>query len=116
MENKINDIAIIGMGPAGCAAAIYLKRSGINPFCFEEKQAGGKLNQIKEIENYPSFVGTGSELAEKLRAQLDFFKISVIGESVRSISRDYENGFFSLKTDKGAYEFKSIIIATGIRN
>lgn len=116
MENKVEEAAIIGMGPAGCSAAIYLKRSNITPFCFEQGEVGGKLNEIKEIENYPSFVGRGSELSQKFKDQIAYFKIPVIKESVRSVTRDFEDNFFIVKTDKSSYKFKAVIIASGIMN
>lgn len=112
MEN-INKVAIVGMGPSGLSAAIYLKRSGIDPVCFEKKEIGGKLNIIKEIENYPSFLGTGEELKEQFSRQADFFKLNIVHQNVLSILE--EDGIFSIRTDGGTYNFQSVIIASGIR-
>ncbi|MCI2068133.1 MAG: FAD-dependent oxidoreductase [Bacilli bacterium] len=115
MGNEINKVAIIGMGPSGIAAAIYLKRSNISPICFEENEIGGKLNIIHEIENYPGFIGDGKDLAVKFTEQVKHFEIDIRKESVRSISKN-DDGNFDLKTDKSAYRFQAVIIAAGIRN
>lgn len=112
MEN-INKVAIVGMGPSGISAAIYLKRSGIDPICFEKNEIGGKLNIIKEIENYPSFLGTGEELKNQFSHQADFFKLNIVHQNVLSIME--EDGIFSIRTDGGTYSFQSVIIASGIR-
>ncbi|HHI03008.1 MAG TPA: FAD-dependent oxidoreductase, partial [candidate division Zixibacteria bacterium] len=52
-----NEVIIIGAGPAGIAAAIQLKRSGLNPAIFEKKKIGGLLNNANLVENYPGFPG-----------------------------------------------------------
>lgn len=111
---QINNVAVIGMGPSGIAASIYLARSNMHPVCFEEKEIGGKLNLMKEIENYPGYIGSGKGLAEDFRKQVEHFQIEVRKESVRSITRN-EDGTFLIKTDKDQYLFKAVIIATGIR-
>jgi thioredoxin reductase (NADPH) len=114
-ERKIYPVGIIGMGPSGIAAAIYLKRSNISPLCFEQSQVGGKLNIIKEIENYPGFMGEGKELAEKLQKQAAHFEIEIRSESVRSVTQN-EDGTFTLKTDRAEYLFQAVIITAGIRD
>jgi thioredoxin reductase (NADPH) len=115
MEIKtILDAAIIGMGPAGISAAIYLKRGGIDPVCFEAKKIGGKINQIKEIENYPSFLGNGEELAKKLAEQMAYFKIGIKEEMVTNIYK-LDDGTFQVKTRNADYLFRSVILASGIR-
>ena len=53
MENK-KQIAIIGAGPSGITAAIYIKRSGFEPVIYESNVVGGKVNFTSIVENYPS--------------------------------------------------------------
>ncbi len=113
--NNMNDVAVIGMGPAGISAAIYLKRFGYEPICFESKKVGGKLNEIKEIENYPGFIGEGKDLALLLSKQVEHFNLNVKNEFVTKIERDYDNGTFIIKSDSTSYNFKAVVITTGIR-
>ena len=54
MENKY-DVLIIGAGPAGLTAAIYLARNNVNVALIEAKTPGGKISEQSNIENYPGF-------------------------------------------------------------
>jgi thioredoxin reductase (NADPH) len=114
MSDNIRPAAIVGMGPAGIAASIYLARSNVFPVCFEEKEIGGKLRVMKEIENYPGYFGEAKGLADDFEKQVEHFHIEVKKESVRSVAQNAD-GTFTLKTDKDSYIFQTVIIATGIR-
>lgn len=63
---EVLDLAIIGSGPAGLSAAIYAARQGIKTTIFERSRFGGSLPDIKKIENYPGFLGSGADLAKKM--------------------------------------------------
>ncbi len=113
-ENKVYDAAIIGMGPAGISASIYLKRGGIDPLCFEMGEVGGTLNKLEEIENYPSFVGSGKQLAELMKKQLEHFNINVIKQQVLSVNDNFD-GTYLIRTVGFTYLVKGVIIASGIK-
>ena len=92
-------VAIIGMGPAGVSAAIYLKRYGMEPVCFEKELIGGKVNKTEKIENYPGLPSLkGPDFALQYESQLSFFNIEVNYEEVTSVTLT-EDGFFLVKTD-----------------
>ena len=110
-----NNVAVIGMGPAGIAASIYLKRYGVDVTAFEKSEIGGKLNIIKEIENYPGFIGEASDLLKSFQQQVENLEIEVKHENVKKIARDYETNYFNVETEEGKYVFKAVIIATGIK-
>ena len=68
------EVAVIGLGPSGVTAAIYLNRFGLTPICFEKELVGGQVNKTEKVENYTG-VGSikGPELGMKLDEQLSFF-------------------------------------------
>ncbi len=109
-----NEVAVIGMGPAGVSAAIYLKRYGMEPVCFEKGMVGGKTNFTDRIENYPGFIGEkGSVLSSNLASQLKDFGIEPVYKSVKELSLN-EDGSFLLKYGKVERNFRYVIIANGL--
>jgi thioredoxin reductase (NADPH) len=106
-------VAIIGAGPAGIAASIYMKRAGIEPLVFEKGEIGGLLLNANLVENYPGFPEgiNGKALAHLFKEQLLRFGIKVKKEEVKKVS--YENGTFTLNTDKEEFESQVVIVATG---
>ena len=92
-------VAIIGMGPAGVSAAIYLKRYGMEPVCFEKELIGGKVNKTEKIENYPGLPSLkGPDFALQYESQLSFFNIEVNYEEVTSVPFN-DDGSFLVNTD-----------------
>jgi thioredoxin reductase (NADPH) len=109
----LNEVAIVGCGPAGIAAAIYLMRAGYEPLVFEKKEIGGLLENANLVENYPGFpegIG-GKELVKLFQNQLHNLGINVKIDDVKSVN--FKKGFFNLKTNKYKYRTKVVIIAIG---
>ncbi|MBR4377757.1 MAG: FAD-dependent oxidoreductase [Bacilli bacterium] len=110
---KKTDIVIIGSGIAGMSAAIYLKRSNTDFVMLEGNLAGGMLNQLKSVENYPAMPNTtGPEILIALMDQLRFNNIEVTYGNVQTILKQ-EDGF-EVVTDIESYETKAVIVATGV--
>ncbi len=109
----MNNVVIIGAGPAGIAASIYLKRAALDPLIFEKNQIGGLLLNANLVENYPGFPEgiNGKGLVQLFKEQISHLGIEVKKEEVKKVS--YENGIFTLKTDKIDYKSKAMIVATG---
>ena len=110
---KKTDIVIIGSGMAGMSAALYLKRANADFVMLEGNMAGGLLNQLKSVENYPAMPNTtGPEILIALMDQLRFNDIPVVYGNVQTILKE-DNGF-EVVTDVESYETKAVIVATGV--
>jgi len=111
--DETRQIAVIGAGPGGMAAAIYLQRAGLNPLVLEKEAPGGLLLSANLVENYPGFPGgiTGRELAARFIDQLNILGISVTQANVREVGSVDKT--FNIETDIGSYASRAVIIATG---
>ena len=115
MSKKIHDVAIVGAGPAGCAAAIQLKRSKIEPLIFEREEVGGLVWNANFVENYLGmpFGVKGEEFARLLRNHLQFLKINVQKEEIRIVKWDKKKELFQIASFEKEYTCKYLILATG---
>lgn len=105
---------IIGSGPAGYTAAIYLSRANLQPILYEGLQPGGQLTTTTQIENYPGFANgiDANELMSAMRQQAEN-----LGTDIRSgmITRvDLSQRPFRIEVDgEWKIEAESLIVATG---
>jgi thioredoxin reductase (NADPH) len=112
-ENATPKAIIIGSGPAGYTAAIYLGRANIPHLMLEGTQPGGQLTITTEVENYPAFPDgvEGPDLMLKMRAQAERFGTIIKGETADSVTFD-EKGH-TVITGSNSYTAPVVIIATG---
>ncbi len=113
MRNR--DVAVIGAGPAGIAAAIQLKRSGVTPLVIEGNEVGGLLRSANLVENYPGFpegIG-GKELAERFGAHLASLGLDVRHDEVLRLDR--AGPVWELATRDGEERARFVIAATGTK-
>jgi thioredoxin reductase (NADPH) len=110
----VEDVIIVGSGPAGWSAAIYTARANLRPLLITGSELGGQVAITTEVENYPGFPEglTGPELVEKMRAQAEKFGAVVEMDHVSDIG---VNGPpFGVKTANGrGYRANVLIITTG---
>ena len=109
----MDDLAIIGSGPAGYTAGIYAGRANLHPVLFEGLESGGQLMLTTDVENYPGFVDgiMGPELMQVFKGQAERFGTIIKTEIIDSIEKI--EGGFKLKSSKGEYKFKTVIISSG---
>ncbi|HEY3417400.1 MAG TPA: FAD-dependent oxidoreductase, partial [Armatimonadota bacterium] len=105
------DLAIIGGGPAGLAAAIYAARAGLKTLVIEKAVPGGQIQITMNVENYPGFPEiTGAELAERFHDHAKKFGAEFRFATVKGLKFD---GYVTLATDAGDILARSALIATG---
>lgn len=115
MSQEINDVIIIGSGPAGYTAAIYAARAQLKPVVFEGAvTAGGALMNTTEVENFPGFQEgiMGPALMENMRAQAVRFGAKLITDDVTVANLTQE--IKSVIDGEGKeHQAHSVILATG---
>ncbi len=110
---KIEDLVIIGSGPAGYTAAIYAAREDFKPLMISGITAGGQLMLTSMVENYPGFVDgvMGPDLMETFRKQAEKFGTRFVNDNVTDV--DLGSHPFKIMTGDATYLANSIIISTG---
>ncbi len=118
IENvQVENVVIIGSGPAGHTAAIYAGRANLKPLVFEGFQAGGipggQLMTTTDVENFPGFPTgiMGPELMGRIKAQAEHCGAELITEDVTGV--DLSQRPFVVRSDSQEVRTHSIIIATG---
>lgn len=112
--SKIYDVIILGAGPAGLSAGLYAGRARLSTLIIEKGQDGGQIAQTDEIENYPgqSVEGeSGRSLVARMSEQAAKFGAERCSDVIKSV--DFSGEIKKVIGNKGEYEAKTVIIATG---
>ena len=112
--SKIYDVIILGAGPAGLAAGLYAGRSRLSTLIIEKGQDGGQIAITDEIENYPgqNVEGeSGPSLIARMTEQAKKFGAERVSDVIKSV--ELNGDVKKLVGNKGEYEAKCVIIATG---
>jgi thioredoxin reductase (NADPH) len=109
----VENVIIIGSGPAGLTAALYTARANLEPLVFTGTEIGGQVSITNEVENYPGFPEglTGPELVEKFQKQAERFGARVEYAEVSQVDLDVQP--FRVRSYDSEHEAKAIIVATG---
>ncbi|XP_058205253.1 thioredoxin reductase NTRC isoform X1 [Rhododendron vialii] len=116
-ERGVENLVIIGSGPAGYTAAIYAARANLKPVVFEGYQMGGvpggQLMTTTEVENFPGFPDgiTGPDLMDRMRRQAERWGAELFQEDVEVI--DVKNSPFTVVSSERKVKCHSVIVATG---
>ena len=111
-EKEIQEVAIIGGGPAGLAASIYLSRYKVSHTIFAA-EIGGFMNETHKIENYPGFASiSGFELSQKMGEHTKSLGANVVAQEIEKVTKEGDG--FKLKTfNKEEFLSKKVIYAVG---
>ena len=109
MENLV----IIGTGPAGLSAAIYAARAELSPIVLRGDQPGGQVTITDVLDNYPGFPEgiSGFELFQAMEKQAQRFGAKLVNDT--AVSVDFKNQSLKIQGRDQLYEAKTVIIATG---
>jgi len=110
---QIHDVIVIGSGPAGYTAALYLARADLKPLVFEGFSYGGALMTTTEVENFPGFPEgiMGPELMAKMREQAERFGADLRGTDVESVH--LTGPVKSVTVDGEVFKAHAVVLATG---
>ena len=105
------EIVIVGAGPAGLSAGMYVARQNVSCLIIS-KDLGGQMNLIPKLENYPgTIMSSGQILAKTLETQYLSFKGELVYDTVEKID-EYDSGF-KIQTSRSQYTAKAIVLAPG---
>lgn len=106
------DAIIVGAGPAGLSAAIYLARAQYKVLVLEKDNVGGQITITSEVVNYPGVLKTdGKSLTETMRKQAEYFGAEFLKADVNDFN--FNGDFKEVHTDKGIYYAIGVVLATG---
>lgn len=109
----MEDVIIIGAGPAGLTAGLYAARARLKTVLLERLAPGGQILTTDWVENYPGFPEgiSGFELVDRMKRQSEKFGLVIQSQDVSRLELDQEKKI--LVTDKGNLESKALILACG---
>jgi thioredoxin reductase (NADPH) len=115
MADDVNDVIIIGSGPAGYTAALYTARANLSPLVIEGFMRGGLLQQTTDVENYPGFPEgiMGPELMDHMRAQAERFGARLETDLATKVEAGQEGEPHTVWVGDTAYRGRTVILAMG---
>ena len=108
-------VIVIGGGPAGYTAAMYLARADLKPLVFAGEEAGGQLMLTTEVENYPGFAEgiMGPKLMENMKKQAEKFGAEILNKNVSKVELGGEVKRVWVGED--VFEVETVVVATGAK-
>jgi thioredoxin reductase (NADPH) len=113
-EKPVENLIIVGGGPAGYTAALYAARAELEPLVIEGFQWGGQLQNTTDVENYPGYPEgiMGPEMMNEFRAQAERFGTRFITDDATEIELS-DGGIQTVHVGKDTYQAKAIVLSMG---
>ena len=114
-DKRIENVIIIGSGPAGYTAALYTSRADLEPLMIEGFQWGGLLQQTTDVENYPGYPEgvTGPAMMQDFRDQAERFGTRFITDDVTRVELSNDGGVHRVYVGDEEHLAKAVILAMG---
>jgi thioredoxin reductase (NADPH) len=113
-SERIENVIIVGGGPAGYTAALYAARAELEPLVIEGFQWGGQLQNTTDVENYPGYQEgvMGPEMMNEFRAQAERFGTRFVTDDATELELT-DGGIHTVKVGKDTYQAKAVILSMG---
>ncbi len=111
-QQNLYDVVVVGGGPAGLTAALYLARARYRVVVVEKEQFGGQITITSEVVNYPGVARTsGAELTDTMRRQAQSFGAEFLLAEVEKL--EFEGNIKTVHTSRGPLQCFGVLLATG---
>jgi thioredoxin reductase (NADPH) len=118
VDSRVENVIIVGSGPAGYTAALYTARANLEPLVIEGFAWGGLLQQTTDVENYPGFPEgiMGPEMMQKFRDQAERFGARLETDDATQIEISRDGGLHRVWTGDQAHVTRALILAMGAQH
>ncbi len=114
-KKRVENVIVVGGGPAGYTAALYTARANLEPLVFEGFQWGGQLQNTTDVENYPGYPEgiMGPEMMNQFRAQAERFGTRFVTDDVDRVELSDDGGVHRVFLGDEEHLAKTVILAMG---